>query len=178
MTTDGGTTAGNIWTDDEWLTALNILAGHAELREARMTAYADILAHVRGLSTQVAALAAERQPLREVAEAARKLVALCIAIEAKQPLTGMVTSEELAAAVKQEDAETAMLFAADTRLRNAVAALDATTPPAGAQEAAPETMEQCEWCGQQYPSREMNDLPWPDDEHTRRICDRCIDDSY
>ena len=63
MTTDGGAQAGNIWTDDEWLTALNILAGHAELREARMTAYADILAHVRGLAAQVAALTAERDGL-------------------------------------------------------------------------------------------------------------------
>lgn len=50
---------------------------------------------------------------------------------------------------------------------------------AGAQEIAPEAsepMEQCEWCGRQYPRSEMNTMPWPDDEHTRRICDRCVDE--
>lgn len=130
MTTDSGAQA--VWTREHLRGALDVVL-HGGLY-ARNQAAEDILSEHERLAAQVAALTAERDGLREVAEAARKLVALCIAIEARQPLTGMVTSEELAEAVKQEDAETALLFAADTRLRNAVAASAATTPSAGAQE--------------------------------------------
>jgi hypothetical protein len=162
METDGGAQSGARWTEEHLRGALDVVL-HGGLY-ARNQAREDILSEHERLAAQVAALTAERDQWREERRAYHLVLADLRQLEAAARC--VVTHHD-----RNECA----------KLDAALAALDATTTPlAGAQEIAPEEsepMEQCEWCGRQCPHHEMNDVPWPDDEHTRRICDRCVDDS-
>lgn len=158
------------------------------------------------LAAQVAALTAERDAADELRQQLhraksivmdsqqREVVALreqvealtAAASEARNEMIRLGTEAHKDALVLTFDRQEAVAYlrTLHQRLYPHVRALGdalyaATTPPAGAQEIAPEAsepMEQCEWCGRQYPRSEMNTMPWPDDEHTRRICDRCVDE--
>ena len=157
MTTDGGAQA--VWTREHLRGALDVVL-HGGLY-ARNQAAEDILSEHERLAAQVAALTAERDGL----------------------LTDLIHFAQTNHQAHHGDHSGTWLSCdrgSCPGLRRAVSrARGDTTPPAGAQEIAPEAsepMEQCEWCGRQYPRSEMNTMPWPDDEHTRRICDRCVDE--
>ncbi|MGN6566223.1 MAG: hypothetical protein ACTHMU_26510 [Thermomicrobiales bacterium] len=162
METDGGAQAGIDEQSRETLSEMAEYYRHRWNAEICDAALADeALAWVDGLAAQVAALTAARDGL----------------------LTDLIHFAQTNHQAHHGDHSGTWLSCdrgSCPGLRRAVSrARGATTPPAGAQEIAPEAsepMEQCEWCGRQYPRSEMNTMPWPDDEHTRRICDRCVDE--